>query len=239
MMFENDVVTFNQESIMVIFPNVPHFFHSDEKRGVTLIQLEFLISNLERFFDNLHPYNSLSFILNLKTNSWKYMKFYFSHSIKDCLERIIQEETNNEENADDLKELYYRELIVLLSRQINKRLNIYTGIENQYLKTALDIIHDNYLSGQLHLNEIACKCNISPRYLRILFKKHLQTGPADFINQLKINKAKKMLLDNDYKSIKEMAYQAGYTSPQHFSTVFKKLTGFTPLNFKKEYFRKT
>ncbi len=41
------------------------------------------------------------------------------------------------------------------------------------------------------------------------------------------------------ESVKEIAYTAGYNSPQYFSDIFKKHTGFTPLAFKRRYFRKT
>lgn len=238
MRFDNDLVPFNEGSCMIIFPDVLHHFHSDDKRGVTLVQLEFLISNLDGFFESVDPEHSLSFFINLKTHSKKFMKFQFISSLRDCLERIIHEECSREENFELLREVYYRELIILLSRHINKNLNLESLSGNPYVIKALDIIHQRFCNAGLKSESIAAECAITPRYLRMLFKQYLHMSPMEYINHLKINEAKNMLISDCDRSIKEIAYVIGYNSPQYFSDIFKKDTGFTPLAFKKRYFRK-
>ncbi len=52
-----------------------------------------------------------------------------------------------------------------------------------------------------------------------------------FINQ-KIEKAKELLVYNEL-NLSEISYQLGYSSVQHLSNQFKKITGFTPSEFKK------
>ena len=74
---------------------------------------------------------------------------------------------------------------------------------------------------------MAHHCDISERYLRILFAQHLKITPLDYLNQLRINKSIE-LLRNTELSIKEISFQCGFQSPQYFSRIFKQQTGKTP-----------
>lgn len=53
-----------------------------------------------------------------------------------------------------------------------------------------------------------------------------------FIIDQKIERAKEMLAYGE-KNLNEIAFELGYSSPAHFSTQFKKITGFAPSEFKK------
>jgi len=237
MHLDNDIVDFNEGSCMVIFPGIQHYFRSGDKSGVSLIQLEFEISNLNKFFKIYHEHQSFSFLINLKTNSNKYIKFNSIVGVKSCIERIIDEENNKAENYKTIIDLYYRELILLLSREINKQLNFENVINNEYLIKALEFINGSFCNENIKIEDIARNCNISSRYLRLLFKEHLKLGPIEYINKLKVNGAKKCLTSDLNSSVKEIAYKTGFSSPQYFSMVFKKYSGFSPLEFKERYFR--
>ena len=72
--------------------------------------------------------------------------------------------------------------------------------------------------------------NISPNYLSVLFSKNNDIGFSDYINQSKIDAAKKMMTDGDYK-IYEISDRLGYESAFYFSRVFKKVTGLSPRGY--------
>lgn len=89
-----------------------------------------------------------------------------------------------------------------------------------------------HIEEKLTLNNVAEVFNISPNYLSILFSKHNDVGFSDYINQSKIEAAKKMLVDGDYK-IYEVSDILGFESAFYFSRVFKKITGLSPRDYVK------
>lgn len=64
------------------------------------------------------------------------------------------------------------------------------------------------------------------------FKELFGTTIFGYIHQNRMTLAKSLLLDTT-KSVKEVAYQIGYSSPQHFSNAFKKEFGVTPNSIRK------
>ncbi len=87
-----------------------------------------------------------------------------------------------------------------------------------------------HVAEKLTLNKVAEVFNISPNYLSVLFSKYNDIGFTDYINQCKIDAAKKMLADGDYK-IYEISDIFGFESAFYFSRVFKKVTGMSPRDY--------
>ncbi|OOM82246.1 putative response regulatory protein [Clostridium puniceum] len=92
---------------------------------------------------------------------------------------------------------------------------------------------NEHLEDKLSLNEIASLYSISPSYLSALFKKYCDIGFSEYITHMKINKAKELLLKENYK-VYEVSDMLGFESAFYFSKVFKKVTGYSP----KEYTQK-
>lgn len=87
-----------------------------------------------------------------------------------------------------------------------------------------------HIEEKLNLNKVAEVFNISPNYLSVLFSKYNDIGFTDFINQSKIEAAKKMMAEGDLK-IYEISDILGYESAFYFSRVFKKITGCSPRDY--------
>jgi AraC-like DNA-binding protein len=62
-----------------------------------------------------------------------------------------------------------------------------------------------------------------------MFKDELGTSPNEFILQERINRAKELLASQN--SIKETAYQTGFSDANYFTRVFKQLVGVTPKSY--------
>jgi AraC family transcriptional regulator len=69
-------------------------------------------------------------------------------------------------------------------------------------------------------------------YLSNLFSSTEGTTIEKYLINQKIEKAKELLVYDEY-SLSENSYQLGYSSVQHLSNQFKKITGLTPSHFKK------
>ena len=65
------------------------------------------------------------------------------------------------------------------------------------------------------------------------------TSPIKFVQNIRINKAKQLLIDENV-SINKIAFECGYNDAFYFSRIFKKVTGVTPSEYRKtsqQYYR--
>ncbi|MBZ4034931.1 AraC family transcriptional regulator [Flavobacterium sp. 17A] len=93
---------------------------------------------------------------------------------------------------------------------------------------------DSYFKEESSVNFYADQLNITPNYLNILSQRYLKTSAGDIIKERTILEAKRLLTSSDL-SIKEIAYQLGFSDNTYFTKVFKKYTGKTPGDFKESY----
>ena len=83
------------------------------------------------------------------------------------------------------------------------------------------------------LEMLASLCGLSDSQFKHKFKAQMGTSPRDFINLQKIEYAKTLLLEN--KSVTEIAMELGFNTSSYFSTVFKRYTSYTPLEYLKHH----
>ena len=92
-----------------------------------------------------------------------------------------------------------------------------------------------HMQASLTIGQLAKKSGY-PEYLISLFINRFHNMSfRDYINGLRINEAKIMLIDNDNKqSILDIAYECGFNSKSTFNSAFKKITQQTPSQFKQQ-----
>lgn len=88
------------------------------------------------------------------------------------------------------------------------------------------------LSRSLTLAEISDACGISVSNLKKIFSQHTGMGLKRYFIERKIRTAVSLLRRG--LSVKETAYALGFEDPNYFSTVFKRVTGFSPLNYRRQ-----
>ncbi len=121
--------------------------------------------------------------------------------------------------------LVYKILMSLLE-QSNKYLPSDT---KEKIRPALDYIAENY-NKPITNDQLANLLGISTVYFRKLFTKSTGTSPINYIQHLRINKAKEML-KSDYSKISVISEAVGYSNIYHFSKTFKQLTGVSPTEY--------
>ncbi|MBS1747338.1 MAG: helix-turn-helix domain-containing protein [Bacteroidetes bacterium] len=95
-----------------------------------------------------------------------------------------------------------------------------------------EYIHAHYNKNP-DVNKLAKHVHLStPAFCRY-FKKQTKMTFTDFVNQYRINQAKTLMLHGE--NISGAGYSVGFDSISHFSKVFKKMNGVSPLQFKKKY----
>ncbi|SFS57437.1 AraC family transcriptional regulator [Paenibacillus sp. BC26] len=91
---------------------------------------------------------------------------------------------------------------------------------------------ESHYGEELSLDLIAGKLNISGGYLSTYFKEKMGTNFVDFVNEVRVKKAKDLLLLSEMK-IQEIATSVGYTTLSSFNRSFKKISGVTPTEFRR------
>lgn len=107
------------------------------------------------------------------------------------------------------------------------------GHEDESVKKAQEFIERN-VAEKISVEDLACKFAIGKRNFERRFKKATNNTPVEYIQRVKIEAAKKCL-ENSRKNITEVMYDVGYSDSKAFRTVFKKITGLSPLDYKNKY----
>lgn len=81
---------------------------------------------------------------------------------------------------------------------------------------------------------LASLVNMSTDHFYKFFKSFTGMSPIEYANDLRIQKAKILLVKDRSKSVTEIALQTGFCDASYFSKQFKKFAGCTPLEFKRE-----
>lgn len=92
-------------------------------------------------------------------------------------------------------------------------------------------LDENY-SKDISLDTVAEVVNLSTSYLSFIFKEISGKNFVDYVNEFRIEKAKK-LLDETSLNIAQIAEKVGYNSANNFSKVFKKYVGISPGQYRK------
>lgn len=158
----------------------------------------------------------------------------------DCLIKIQEELQHSIDRLS--KRLIANNIELLLNyclrfyeRQFITRQNV-----NRDILTRFETLLDNYYTGDNALQEgvptvkyCADKLCLSPNYFGDLIKKETGKTALEWIQNKIISIAKeRLLLPSD--SISQIAYSLGFQYPQHFTRVFKRMTGMTPNEYREK-----
>jgi AraC-like DNA-binding protein len=135
--------------------------------------------------------------------------------------------------ADALHQQHLDLLAGLIVLEVRSALDIDTDDHsNDYALQARQII-ENRFDEPLSLGQIASHLYISPDYLRQLFRKKFGQSPIHFLIRKRIEVAQQLLQDK-HLSIQEVALRCGFDNPYYFSRMFRKLTGQTASQYRKQ-----
>lgn len=105
--------------------------------------------------------------------------------------------------------------------------------EDEPVKKAQEFIENN-IADRISVEELALKFAIGKRNFERRFKKATNNTPVEYMQRVKIEAAKKRL-ESGRKNVNEVMYDVGYTDTKAFRTVFKKITGLSPIDYRNKY----
>ncbi len=230
----------------IIDYDVPHAFKSvPENSGdnLTICNLIFrpefvseAVSVITNFKDLIH-HNlfSLSFPNEFANLSEIELHEQSSFPISELFEKMYHEYQKKAEGYETIIRAYMTELFVKMLRLFNSSYTLYEQVEKKRslsIENTCKYIQNNYQDKiQLkELSEVAC---LSPTYLCKLFKDCMAMTVFEYLQLVRI-KAACRILENETKSITQIAGEVGYNDYKYFLSVFKKCIGVSPLQYRQQ-----
>jgi len=105
--------------------------------------------------------------------------------------------------------------------------------EDAEVLKAQEFIEENY-QDRISVDQLADKFAIGRRSFERRFKKATNNTVVEYMQRVKIEAAKRSL-ETSRKNINEVMFDVGYTDTKAFRTIFKKITGLTPIEYRNKY----
>lgn len=103
-------------------------------------------------------------------------------------------------------------------------------VYNLHIRRAVDYIDSRYMDN-ISLEGLADYLGINKTYLSSLFRKETGETFSQYLNKIRIEKSKALLLDGN-QSVLDIALAVGFTNQNYYNIMFKRITGLTPLEFR-------
>lgn len=211
-----------------VYPDIMEAKLLQALRAGSTEKAKFLLIEIIKFTKN-YRYNVVTFI---------FKRLYLT--VADMLFNVTDEEDSLNFSADTIDNLFARidslnELeecfsamfeIIAEKNLYNKRLKTLHMVEQ-----VKEYIKKNYANPMLSSQSIADDMDISPDYLGKLFRSCETLSISKYLNCIRMEQAKKMLIDSDL-TVKEIAGQVGIENVQYFFTLFKNNINMTPTEFR-------
>ncbi|NGZ76876.1 helix-turn-helix transcriptional regulator, partial [Saccharibacillus alkalitolerans] len=101
------------------------------------------------------------------------------------------------------------------------------------MKKLLAYIDEHYAEA-LSLTGLGRHFHFNPSYLSSYFASHNKEGFSEYLNRIRVTKAEELLREGEL-SISEISGRVGYSDPGYFTKVFKKHTGFSPSQYRRQH----
>ena len=142
-----------------------------------------------------------------------------------CLVAVTQAE--NRQSLEDLVSTFCREFLSLLHQQ---QLSLSPAV-----RSALDYVDQHY-SEKFSLDAVAEHVFMNRSYFCQLFKKEVGQTFGDYVEQVRIQKAKQLLASTGL-SILNVSEKCGFSNQAYFTKVFKNATDISPLRYRRLHFK--
>ncbi len=190
-------------------------------------------ATLNEIFDSLRESN----IVDL--NVVKYFLFDIgSTMLKTMAEIYTQWEEENIKQINYVQQLLDTNSITKIQEGLQSLLREFCGKmtaekgEKEISERVKLYIRENYMDVNLNVAALGPIFGIVSKYLSRLFKEATGSGLLDYINQVRIDEAKKLLVHTELK-MEEVSERVGYSNISTFLRVFKKYTGTTPGKYRE------
>lgn len=147
------------------------------------------------------------------------------------MKEIILLADSTHAQAEKLCSLLCTQLMLEIARLSCQNVSIHTPVTNRYVSDTLDYMQRDY-AEPLTAAMIADQLHIQTTYLHRLFREHTGRTLGEHLQSIRIQHAQKLLLQTD-DTLAEISCAVGINSQQHFTQLFKRIVGVSPLEYRR------
>jgi len=136
--------------------------------------------------------------------------------------------------TEDACEFLAHHLIYRYSSLSRPPLRSVGGLSSRRLRLVLEYIEDT-LDRPIKLRDLAALAGISARHFERAFRQSTGSPPHAYVMKRRLDVARDLLIKQPELPIEKISLRVGFSSSSHFSSAFRRRTGFTPANFRKTW----
>lgn len=211
-------------NIILLFPGIWHRYMPDPQTGWKEHWISFNGNQPEKFMEN-----------GLFSPEREVLDIGLKEDIINLYQQILE--------LIESEKVGYKEVIAALTYQIMAQIRMvekskkFNGKEAETLVHKAKIFMTDRIDKKINFEEFAYELGVGYSWFRRMFRHYTSLAPAQYFLQLKLNKAKDLLMSTSL-SVKEIAMLTGFESQFYFSKFFKKRMGMSPIQL-REYSRGT
>lgn len=228
----NSIHNFYEEDMFLLGPNLPHSLIVDHPEKSRAVCIHFRENSFGQDFFNTPQNASIRKLLSRASLGCH----FYGPQVVEIKKKVKQIRTLNP---------FHQMMSFLDILHVLSNLKDYTVLSSPgYQPTSkrkevrrMSLVNDYILENfnkKLTLEELSELINVSPATFCRLFKKSMNKNFSEFITEVRIGHACKLLMDSDL-SISEVCYLSGYNHLTHFNQKFKRLVGMMPKAYRHSF----
>lgn len=231
---EDSNVNYKGGIITIIPENIPH---ETKSYNEGICKWEYLFIDIDNFIRNEMQFNRMlpEEVIKRLNQQGYVIQWNQNKALTSIIRNIIEEYREKKPYYKEAVKGYLRAFVVELLR-INEDMSTSLTLEqkrlNSYIEKSVNYIADHY-AEEIKMSDVADECGLSESHFRRIFEESMNMKPLDYLNMVRIDKACEIIQNKDY-AMEEVGFRVGYQTPSTFNRNFKKLTGKTPYQWKKE-----
>ncbi|MDD4297453.1 MAG: AraC family transcriptional regulator [Ruminiclostridium sp.] len=195
-----------------------------------------LVQFKHRFLDEIIKTNNDVNLVSCFVGEQKILRLDFKEQdfIEDLFRKMYFEQTNKQIGSELYNKVKLTELLLYINRILAKHTNYKFDHPNslhEKISEVVKYLNENF-TGEISLQRVSEHFFISPNYLCKIFKETTGFTLIEYLNQIRIKQAKH-LLKNSSLNVSQIFEECGFGTMTHFERIFKKMTGYSPLKYRR------
>lgn len=217
---KDNFIDIKEGDIILITPNTLHSYKPNKNTGWEEYWIGFDVNRMEEYMENLFAQNINIYNIGIHD---KILNLF-----KDAIKVANEEKPGFQQYLSGITNL-----ILSMTNYYEKNKSTDPATEDIINKSKI-IIKENLLNG-ITPEQVANEVNLSYSWFRKIFKDYTGVTPSQYIQEIKIQKAREMLTSS-HMQVKEIVYKLGYDDVAYFIKIFKKYTNQSPSEYRKLFY---
>lgn len=232
-LLDSDLRPINQGDIIVLPPKISYSFCAEELGDEYNVNVDAVVLR----FDNTWLTNLLSVFSSMRDVVLRVREIADPYAIEGPkwmkMSSLFDELAVAESSRAAVIVLQILELISSPNDMIKiRQVSLLQGLSLDEKREKIDRYVSTHLFTKITLEDISEYLDMNRTYFCMFFKKHYGKGFSDYLNDMRVDKAASLLLQEDM-SIADIARDCGFKTVPYFNRAFKRSKGLTPGEYRK------